>query len=331
MRVYHLSTGRTAFVRNFMNALKNLVPDLSEIESSVFDALNVYADVLPTGPFWRSSGDFAAAYERGSLNHYMEYLPTDSQSIIQRIELLGYTNSTARIYLDILDNSHHAQICSLLTNANIPFRQWNNELQFSFENERSHNDEGIIQGIWSVLSNLQTHVDEIMREVIGHIGRVRNTPPVPQPRTSNGLRVHSFFSPSSAVSERPLIAEDPSLDAALQASFDQSTSTKPIALPSAGSNADALQAIGYAEPLNEKYVCMLSGDIMSEPVYDKAHPDIKFEKNWILRSLETKAENPFTRTALTSTDLIADIPLKQEIDAFVTNIVANHQPQTSPK
>lgn len=66
---------------------------------------------------------------------------------------------------------------------------------------------------------------------------------------------------------------------------------------------------------------------MTDPVFDPEHPEIKFEKSWILPALELKKENPYTKTPLQPEQLKLDVELKQAIDTFVKSKVEEHSAQ----
>ena len=68
--------------------------------------------------------------------------------------------------------------------------------------------------------------------------------------------------------------------------------------------------------ITEHYLCLISGSIMTTPVYDAHHTQYNFEYASILLWLSKKEENPYTRTALTETDLVVNDELKQEIAQF---------------
>lgn len=69
----------------------------------------------------------------------------------------------------------------------------------------------------------------------------------------------------------------------------------------------------------DQYICPLSQCIMTDPVYDP-QTNTRFERNWILRALDTKLENPCTRTPLEAKDLRPDTALQTEINTFISGI-----------
>lgn len=90
-----------------------------------------------------------------------------------------------------------------------------------------------------------------------------------------------------------------------------------IILPALGFNANQLDAIHYQGSIPVQYLCPLSAAIMTEPLYDPAHPQYKFESGWILQALKLNPQHPFTRTSLLPSELRLAQHLKAEIKAFV--------------
>ncbi|GEM_PF-6555368 len=99
--------------------------------------------------------------------------------------------------------------------------------------------------------------------------------------------------------------------------------TRSATPPDEGENARKLKAIGYEEEIPENYLCALSYNILSNPVYDPQHPQYKFERKWIELALERAPENPFTRTLLEKENLVSDDALKAEITLYVNDLVAS--------
>jgi hypothetical protein len=142
--------------------------------------------------------------------------------------------------------------------------------------------------------------------------------------------IDTFFNTSTS-----LYSISGNLDLGIEQSLQQSLST--TALPPTlgvklwGANYQKLKDINPDTCVPEKYCCSLSATIMTNPVYDPKHPQYKFEKDWILRALQTKLENPFTRTPLVPNDLVDDTDLKAKIDSFLEEEKKkqNNQPSTS--
>ncbi len=68
------------------------------------------------------------------------------------------------------------------------------------------------------------------------------------------------------------------------------------------------------------FLCSLSREIMDDPVFDPHHPQYKFDRASIERSLNNKNENPFTRTPLMKSELLSDTKLKSEIESYVQSV-----------
>lgn len=85
------------------------------------------------------------------------------------------------------------------------------------------------------------------------------------------------------------------------------------------SNADKINAFDNPE-IPEEYLCQITQEIMTNPVYDKSHTQYKFERSEILKALLIKEQNPYTRTDLNETDLIDDLELKGKINFFVNSL-----------
>ena len=62
---------------------------------------------------------------------------------------------------------------------------------------------------------------------------------------------------------------------------------------------------------------------MTDPVYDPKN-NVMFEREWILRALESKKINPYTQTPLSPTDLVSAVEFRKEIDDFVEEKISNH-------
>jgi hypothetical protein len=93
----------------------------------------------------------------------------------------------------------------------------------------------------------------------------------------------------------------------------------PIYTPPAATvlNSNQEQLGSYPGRIPEEYLCQLSFEIMTDPVFDPRVPHIKFERGYIERVLAIKNENPFTRQPLTHEELIPDTELKDLIKTFV--------------
>ena len=85
------------------------------------------------------------------------------------------------------------------------------------------------------------------------------------------------------------------------------------------SNADKIGAFDHPD-IPDEYLCQITQEIMSNPVYDKNHAQYKFERSEILKALLIKEQNPYTRTDLHETDLIEDLELKGKINFFINSL-----------
>ncbi|WP_133129417.1 U-box domain-containing protein [Legionella yabuuchiae] len=71
----------------------------------------------------------------------------------------------------------------------------------------------------------------------------------------------------------------------------------------------------------EEFICAITHQIMTEPVYDRNFPQQRYDRHAIERWLSDHSTNPYTRTQLTTENLIADDGLKERIDEFVANVL----------
>ncbi len=103
----------------------------------------------------------------------------------------------------------------------------------------------------------------------------------------------------------------------------------------ARNNQTTLADIGFSEAMldskakKERYrdfCCLISTYIMTDPVHAPDYPQFHFEKSEILKWLRIKQEHPFNRTSLMPEQLVPSVALKQEINQFVDDTVANFHP-----
>ncbi len=69
--------------------------------------------------------------------------------------------------------------------------------------------------------------------------------------------------------------------------------------------------------INQDFLCGISNEIMTDPVYARDCPQQKFELHVITRWLREKQTHPCTRAPLHVEDLVHDVELKARIDEFV--------------
>lgn len=81
-------------------------------------------------------------------------------------------------------------------------------------------------------------------------------------------------------------------------------------------NAEKLESLSDLE-IPEEFICSISYEIMTNPVYDPKCPQQKFDLLVIRTWLETHETHPLTRQKLHFSELVYDEALKTNIDAFV--------------
>ena len=74
--------------------------------------------------------------------------------------------------------------------------------------------------------------------------------------------------------------------------------------------------------INKDFLCNISDEIMTDPVYAHYCPQQKFEFNVIKRWLRENQTHPCTRAPLHVEDLVHDIELKAQIDNFVDETIS---------
>lgn len=67
----------------------------------------------------------------------------------------------------------------------------------------------------------------------------------------------------------------------------------------------------------ERFLCIITGQIMTTPVYDPRNPNQCFEKEAIEKSLSMKAENPCNRQPLVGSQLVVNEGLQGEISDWM--------------
>lgn len=104
--------------------------------------------------------------------------------------------------------------------------------------------------------------------------------------------------------------------------FDDAHSHAPhIAVPKPSANQAKLDEVDYKGDIPEKYICPLSGAIMTTPVEnpEKGLPTV--EKAWIEAEIERTGKNPYNNQPLSQEDLQTNKALESEIADFVDQIV----------
>ncbi len=117
-----------------------------------------------------------------------------------------------------------------------------------------------------------------------------------------------------------VVDDEPAFTQVLNASLFHSVQA--TTLPAQSKNAKALSEIaGFdCNDIPDHLCCLLSREIMDDPVFDPNHPAYKFERAWIEKRLVDKQENPFTRTHLLQVNLVSDNELKTKINLFMQSV-----------
>ncbi len=96
----------------------------------------------------------------------------------------------------------------------------------------------------------------------------------------------------------------------------------PVAEITQGANAKLVDACGLTD-IPREYECPLSREVMTDPVYVRAHPNQKFERAWIEQALLIKPLNPLNREPLLVSDLVTDTDLKNKIERCLNQMARN--------
>jgi hypothetical protein len=87
------------------------------------------------------------------------------------------------------------------------------------------------------------------------------------------------------------------------------------------SNSKKLALLNIEAP--DEYICPISLEIMTNPVYIKAHPQQRFEKAKLEEALSQKLENPLTREYLNHDGFAIDVKFRDEINDWVEKQLQN--------
>jgi hypothetical protein len=99
-----------------------------------------------------------------------------------------------------------------------------------------------------------------------------------------------------------------------------------LACPLASLNSTRLE--NYADlVIDLDFICGISLEIMTNPVYDPAFPNQKYDLLVIREWLKEQPTNPCTRTPLSTENLVYDELLKERIDQFVNSVLAQRSCQ----
>ncbi|MDF1827017.1 MAG: hypothetical protein P1U39_01920 [Legionellaceae bacterium] len=102
---------------------------------------------------------------------------------------------------------------------------------------------------------------------------------------------------------------------------------------SSGPNAKVIEDIGFpSEEIPDEYICPLSLQIMSDPVY-LAHDltEQRFERTWLTKWLSDNGIHPSTRQPFELTAIQSDAGLKTSIDDFMSQIIIGATPHNAKR
>ncbi len=137
----------------------------------------------------------------------------------------------------------------------------------------------------------------------------------------SGESAQSFINPTQAASgdAGELVAQaDANLQTSEPTRNSQSTqNSQPTQDFLYGENSDRLEQAGFTGFIPPSFICPLSQQIMTDPVFPVDTPSHRFEHLWILNHLERSQTNPLNRQSMTIEDLRSDEPLKASIKRFV--------------
>lgn len=293
-----LSTCSRDTLSLFMQAVRRTQPDCIEIMQDISEILGTDITETVTMPVWIREMDFSIISTGGPLNRQVRFINTNSDSVIKKLDVLGYSSGRVRIEV-MLANPQRSELERQLAEN---FRLTRTFRGMIIDLDMDNRADRLIQLI-AILDPLTYNLHEITTQIHTYIDSVQ--PEAPQTRDIAQNHAGTL------------------LGGILQASLLQTSGRVVVPPPSAGSNFKKLEDIGCTD-IPEEYCCQISCAIMSNPVYDPKHAELKFEKEWILRALEEKPENPFTRTPLSAADLKEDLELKDEITAFVEEKISEY-------
>lgn len=107
----------------------------------------------------------------------------------------------------------------------------------------------------------------------------------------------------------------------------QAPNLPPIPEIKPGANYEKIKDLDLEIP--DEYLCPLSLEIMTDPVYVENYPMHKFERAWIEGHLTQHAFNPLNRQPLALADLKPDTILRKRIDDYAEEQLQNKN-QVSP-
>ena len=293
-----LVTSDPSLIASFLLAIKEVAPELSDIEQEVCQSLGIDLTSRAVVPTWHQLGNFAetALIPGVPLIRLVNYRTGAAESIINEFSLYGYNDRDCLFSMNFIGNDS-LRLRQALTEARLPltFSENGKMARLCF----SPSSVGNLYRLLDIVSQHSPHFTEICDSFKQHVCPVITAPIAAMPRTA----------------------------------FFQGQSTGPaVQLPfvNTGTNDAKLTAVGFDNDIPDKYCCSLSLVIMTEPVYAKGFEQYQFEKSWILRHLATSNTHPFTRLPLTQSDLVPNNELKTEITAFVDNAIRERQEKDAP-
>lgn len=108
-----------------------------------------------------------------------------------------------------------------------------------------------------------------------------------------------------------------------RANFRQSTADSELAVAIESLNSTKLANYPDLE-IDDEFICAISREIMTNPVYDPNYPQQKYDLLVIREWLKEHPTNPMTRTELSLDSLVYDEGLKQRIDDFVDSVTSQN-------
>ena len=284
-------TSDPRLIASFLLAVKEVGPEIAEIEQEVCQSLGVDLTARAVVPTWHRLGDFSTRHSMGvPPNRQVIYRTGRPDAITNEFALYGYEDCDCIFEINLVGGAS-ITLRQALVASGLP-------LQFSDDDEKvkfcfSPTTVTNFNRLLSIISQHSSHFAEICDAFKQHVNPVITAPIAVPPRAA-------FFQG--------------------QASATQTLSTR--------KNETKLAEIGFDDDnIPDQYRCSLSLAIMTEPVYARGLEQYQFEKSWILRHLATSNKHPFTRQPLTQSDLVQNVELKTEITAFVDNAIREHQEQ----
>lgn len=274
---------------------------------------------------WRQIGDFTTTDNTNPrILHTTSYINVAEDNLIRKIYFTQHRDNSFQVHITTSSSDSRSQILEQISQNGFPtlvqeeaelsYRlRINGPTEFSFEtSDRS--------SLWSFISILNAN-NPSLSPIRNHILRY-----------VAAISMHAAYLVDLQSNNTGREGPTPNLGIMLVI-FDSlvrsiSEPQEPI-LP--GENEKKLDDLHASDSIPNKFKCALLSSIMDDPVSDPNQPEVKFDRRHIERRLGEKQENPFTRQALTPSQLVADTTLKAEIDAFVKNLEMRHQqPPVTP-